>query len=174
MIQVPPLTGPVEIKGHGEFPPADGLWNVIRNFNVEYRFANGVRLLYDSVKPPHVRFEGTEGWVDVVFFKGPEGLKAEPKSLLTTKIGPNELHFPLKHEKRDFLDCVKTRAKTLEDAEVGHRTTSLCHLGHIACQLGGKLSWDPEAERFVDDETANQFLTGPPRRAPWHLGSELH
>ena len=75
-------------------------------------------------------------------------LQAEPASLLDSKIGPNELHFPLMHEKRDFLNAVKTRGQTLADAEVGHRTASLGHLGHIAIQLGRKLKWDPDKERF--------------------------
>ena len=162
-------TGPVEIKGHGSFPPADGLWNVIRDFSLEYRYANGVRLLYDSIKPPHVRFEGTEGWVDVVFFKGPEGLKAEPQSLLTTKIGPDEAHFPLKHEKRDFLDCVKTRATPLEDAEVGHRSSSIGQLGHIACRVGETLRWDPDKEQFTNSDEANRLLRRPDGRPPWNV-----
>jgi len=159
-------TGPVEIKGHGSFPPADGLWNVIRDFNVEYRFANGVRLLYDSVKSPHVRFEGTAGWVDYIF---PNRLDAEPKSLLTAKIGPDEQHFPLKHEKRDFLDCVKTRGKTLEDAEVGHRSTSIGQLGLIACRVGKTLRWDPDKEQFTNNDEANRLLRRPDGRPPWNV-----
>ena len=76
-------------------------------------------------------------------------------------------HFVMERQGMDFIEAVKTRGATLADAEVGHRTTSLCHLGHIAVQLGRKLRWDPEAERFPDDETANALLTGPPARAPW-------
>ena len=72
------------------------------------------------------------------------------------------------HEKRDFLDCIKTRRRTLADAEVGHRTTSLCQLGHIAIQVGRKLRWDPDAERFPDDPEANRLLTRS-MRSPWTL-----
>ncbi|NLF10005.1 MAG: gfo/Idh/MocA family oxidoreductase, partial [Pirellulaceae bacterium] len=111
---------------------------------------------------PHTRFEGEEGWVQANFGGAP--LEAEPKSLLDAKIGPDELHFPLKPEKRDFLDAVKTRGPTLEDAEVGHRTASLGHLGQIAIQLGRKLKWDPDRERFVGDDEANGMLALPPAR----------
>jgi hypothetical protein len=56
---------------------------------------------------------------------------------------------------------VKTRQETLEPAEVGHRVTSLCHLGHIAIQVGEKLRWDPEKERFPASDAASQFLDRP-------------
>jgi hypothetical protein len=113
-----------------------------------------------------VRFEGTDGWVEADY--NSRGLKAHPASILKSQIGPDEIHLPLKSEKRDFIDAVKTRGQTLADAEVGHRTTSLCQLGHIAVQLGRKLKWDPDAERFINDETANRLLSRP-MRSPWRL-----
>jgi hypothetical protein len=64
---------------------------------------------------------------------------------------------------------VKTRGPTLEDAEVGHRTASLGHLGQIALELGRKLKWDPDKERFVGDDEANQRLSLPAGRSPWSL-----
>ena len=63
--------------------------------------------------------------------------------------------------KQDFIDAVKTRGHTLEDAEVGHRTTSLCHLGHIAIRVGGKLQWDPRQERFLNSDAANAWIDKP-------------
>ena len=72
-------------------------------------------------------------------------------------------------EKRDFLDCVKSRGQTLEDAEVGHRSSSVAQLGYIACQVGRKLTWDPAAERFADDDEANRLPCLPPGRKPWNV-----
>ncbi|UCG48741.1 MAG: Gfo/Idh/MocA family oxidoreductase [Phycisphaerales bacterium] len=157
-------TGPVEVEGTGEYP-RDGLWNVLLKFEVRYRYAGGVRLIYD-VSRPYVRFEGTEGWVEADYTT--RAVTAEPQSVLKSRIKPDEIHLPLKDEKRDFIDAVKTRGRTLADAEVGHRTTSLCQLGHIAIQVGRKLTWDPEAERFVNDESANRLLRRP-MRSPWRL-----
>lgn len=169
-------TGPVEIEGRGEFPPIDYLHNGIQGWEVRYRYANGVEALYvnsdrsPSNQPTGIRFEGTEGWVSVVPFKnGMQGLDAEPKSLLTATLGPEDFPYTLKHEKRDFLDCVKTRGQTLEDAEVGHRSTTVCQLGYIACLTGRKLKWDPVAERFAGDDEANRLLSLPPGRAPWSV-----
>lgn len=158
-------TGPVEIEGQGEYP-RDGLWNVLLSFEVQYQYANGVKLIY-SISHPHVRFEGTEGWVQADY--NTRSLKAEPESILKTPLGPNDVHLPLKDEKRDFIDAVKTRGQTLADAEVGHRTTSLCQLGHIAIQVGRKLQWDPQTERFTDDDAAANRLLTRPLRSPWHL-----
>jgi len=155
-------TGPVEVEGRGRFPE-DGLWNVLLEFQVRYRFADGVEMFYETSRP-FVRFEGERGWVEASY--GTRRLRAEPAALLNERIGPGEVHLPRIHEKRDFLDCVRTRRHTLEDAEVGHRTTSLCQVGHIAIQVGRRLRWDPEAERFPGDETANRLLHRP-MRAPW-------
>jgi hypothetical protein len=74
----------------------------------------------------------------------------------------------MKSEKRDFVDCVKTRGQTIADAEVGHRTTTLCQLGHISIQVGRKLRWDPVAERFPGDDEANRLLTRT-LRSPWRV-----
>ena len=50
----------------------------------------------------------------------------------TAEVKPEDFPFQLEDEKLDFLDCVKTRGR-MEDAEVGHRSTSLCQLAYIAC-----------------------------------------
>ncbi|MBC8875591.1 MAG: Gfo/Idh/MocA family oxidoreductase [Planctomycetes bacterium] len=167
------LTGPVEIEGRGEFPPIDGLWNVILGFDLRYRYANGVELFYTNAgrnstsKQVHVRFEGTEGWICAWY--GPDRLEAEPESLLTAQVNPEDFPFVQENEKRNFLNCVKTRERTLADAEVGHRSSSVAQLGYIACQVGRKLHWDPTVERFVGDDEANQLLCLLPGREPWNV-----
>jgi len=171
-------TGPVEIEGRGEFPPIDGLWNVILSFDLHYRYANGVELFYHNnaggeankrwgTEKVHVRFEGTEGWICAWY--APDRLEAEPASILTAEVKPEDFPFPLENEKRNFLDCVKSRGTTLEDAEVGHRSSSVAQLGYIACQVGRKLGWNPDTEKFVGDDEANRLLCLPPGRSPWNV-----
>ena len=157
-------TGPVEVEARGTYPK-DGLWNVLLDFEVEYRFAGGVGMVYKTGRP-YVRFEGDEGWIEASY--GSRTIKASGESILRSAIGSGEIRLPLVHEKRDFLNCIKTRGRTLADAEVGHRTTSLCQLGHIAIQVGRKLRWDPQAERFPDDPEANRLLSRS-MRSPWRL-----
>jgi predicted dehydrogenase len=148
-------TGPVEVEARGTYPPADSFWNVLLNFQAEYRYANGVRLFYKTDEKVYVRFEGSEGWIFAEYLKP---LQAEPAAVLDVKISDEEIHFPFKSDKQDFIDAVKTRGQTLEDAEVGHRTTSVCHLADIAIQVGKKLEWDPVKERFTNSSEANAFV----------------
>jgi len=156
-------TGPVEIVGSGDFPKT-GLFTTAQNENIEYTYANGVKLFLKSGSG-HTRFEGTEGWVDVTRGK----IDAEPKSLLTSVIAPDEIHlYDSNDHKQNFLDCIKSRKDTICTAEIGHRSASVCHLGNIAMKLGRKLKWDPKAERFINDSAANNMLTRA-MRAPWRL-----
>jgi len=159
------LTGPVEIEGRGEFHPAGGLSDVLRDFAVVYRYGDGVELEYQMTGRPAVRFEGDDGWIEAVWN---QGVKAEPKTIIDQPFGPNELRLPLLNEKLDFIQSVKRRTPTLIPAEVGHRTNSMCHLGLIAIKLGQKLAWDPQREQFVQNEAANRLLDRP-LRAPWRL-----
>ena len=158
-------TGPVEVEATGEYPTA-GLWNVLLGFDVRYRYANGVQLHYRMDNRPHVRFIGDEGWIDADY--GSRKITASPESILSAPTGPEEIRLPLLSEKTDFINAVKSRGRTLADAEVGHRTTSLCQLGHIAIQVGKKLQWDPDAEQFTNSDEANRLLTRP-LRPPWQL-----
>jgi hypothetical protein len=156
----------VEVEGTGKFPPKENLWNIILEFEVQCLFANGVRFTCKTDKPL-VRFEGTEGWVQVRY---PTEIETHPESLLSWKPGPNDLTLPYKtSEKRDFLDAVKSRGQTQADAEVGHRNTSLAHLGLVAIDLGRKIKWDPKKEQCVGDDEANERLKPKPPRGPWQL-----
>ena len=155
-------TGPVAVEGRGTFPK-EGLWNVLLDFRLEYRYADGVRLTY-KMDRPYTRFVGSEGWIETGF----DLLQADPPSLLKVRPKAGDHRLTLKHEKRDFIDAVKTRGPTVEDAEVGHRTTSLCQIGHIAIQLGRPLRWDPDKEEFPGDEEANR-LRSRALREPWRL-----
>ena len=160
------LTGPVEIKGEATFP-SDGVWDVHGPFLIEYQYANGVKVLYaDSRKlKMGIRFEGTEGWVHV----GHGKIETEPKSLLTSRIRPNEIHlYESRSHKGNLLDCIKTRRQTVAPVEVGHRTCTACLLGDIAMRLGRTLHWDPDREQFVNDPEADRWI-GRPMRAPWRL-----
>jgi hypothetical protein len=158
-------TGPVQVKATGKYHD-DPVWNVLERFDAWYKFANGIEWFYQMGKP-FVRFEGEKGWIQVIY---PDQLSASDPALLKEKIGAEEIHFPLRSEKADFIECVKSRGRTLEDEEVGQRTTSLCHLAHIAIQLGGvKLRWDPDKEIFPDNDAANKLINRPPLRAPWKL-----
>ncbi len=159
-------TGPVEIEGQGEFPK-DNLWNVLQSFEVRYRYASGIEVIYTNAGRPFVRVEGTEGWIENTWFK-PDGFIASDEALLQWKPGPNDVAFPLITEKQDFVNSIKNRKETMIPAEIGHRTASMCQLGHIAIQTSARLKWNPETERFAGNDEANKLLTRE-HRAPWTI-----
>jgi predicted dehydrogenase len=159
-------TGPIEIEGKAEYPK-DGLWDVHGAFSIEYTYANGVKVTCADTRKNKqgILFEGTEGWVYVR--RG--HIDANPKSLLTSTIGPNEIQlYKSNNHKANFLDCIKSRKETVAPVEVGHRSCSVCLLGEIAMRLGKKLKWDPKREQFTNDDQANRMLSKP-TRGPWHL-----
>jgi len=163
------LTGPVEVSGRAIFPK-EGLFETPLSYDLEYKYANGVRLLCSTTDKPDgsespVRFEGDKGWI----FVSRNKFFSQPDWLIQSKIGPDEvrLYNSIDHH-QNFIDCVKSRAKPAADVEIGHRSATVCHLGGIAVRMGRKLRWDPEKERFIDDTEANKMLSRP-MRSPWRL-----
>ncbi|MCX6868275.1 MAG: hypothetical protein NTV46_19130 [Verrucomicrobia bacterium] len=71
-------------------------------------------------------------------------------------------------EHDDFLQCVKTRKDPYFPVDIGHRVSTVCHLASISIKTGCDLRWDPVAEKFPDDEEANNMFDRP-RRDPWQL-----
>jgi predicted dehydrogenase len=73
----------------------------------------------------------------------------------------------------NFLDCVRSRKRPNADVEPIHLSTVLCHLGNISYRVGGaKLTFDAEAERFVDNDAANELLKRV-GRSPWQIPEEV-
>lgn len=67
----------------------------------------------------------------------------------------------------NWLSAIKSRKNPSADVEIGHRSSTVCHLGNIARWTGKKLKWDPVKETFNDKE-ADAHLDRA-RRAPWEL-----
>ena len=159
-------TGPVEVEGKGVFCEG-GLYDTAKEYRIEYTYADGVRLIVTS-GTPSLRFEGSEGWIGNRGWRGK--LQAEPVSILNSVIGPNEIHlYTCKGgEQRNFLDCVKSRKDCYFPPEIGQRCFTIAHIGNISMRLGRKLRWNPEKERFINDEQANRMLSRA-MRSPWKL-----
>jgi predicted dehydrogenase len=159
-------SGPVEIEGTGTYWEG-GLYNTVKEYDVTYRYANGVVM---TCKPgnPSIKFVGTEGWLGNRGWRA--RLEAGSKEILDSVIEPNEIHLYTNPagEHRDFLDCVKTRKDPYFPVDIGHRVSTVCHLGNIAIKLGRKLKWDPDKEIFSNDDEANRMLSRP-MRSPWRL-----
>ena len=67
-----------------------------------------------------------------------------------------------------FLDCIKSRQKTITPVEVAHRSQTPGHLGYIASVVGRKLKWDAAKQEIVGDAEATKLMSYA-MRPPWHL-----
>ncbi len=83
---------------------------------------------------------------------------------------PVQLYTARNHY-RNFVDCIKDRKKPVCDVEIGHRSSTVCHLGNIARwvsqstqTVGTKLHWDPTTEQFTGNALANSMLDRPRRK----------
>lgn len=159
-------TGPVEIRAARAVFPKDELWDTATEYYFEAIYANGVKLIISDKEKGGVTWEGSEGsvWAN----RGKHD--ANPKTLLDSKIGPNEIHlYESSNHYRNFIDCVLSRKETAAPVETAHRSITICHLGNIAMRLGReKLKWDPRKEQIIDDAEAAKMLSRP-YRDPWKL-----
>lgn len=59
---------------------------------------------------------------------------------------------------RNFLDCIKSRARCNADIETGHRSTTATLLANVALRSRALLEWDARAERITNVPSANRWL----------------
>lgn len=149
-------TGPVEIEPDG--PGAQS--------RVTLRYANGAAVsLEQEIINDHQQlgaiFQGTNGRIQIVrgnFTADPPELRKDAPDPISEGPGENVPHL------NNFLDCVRTRQRPNADVEIGHRSTTVCHLVNISRELGRKLRWNPQTERFLADLEADRLLSRPRRK----------
>jgi predicted dehydrogenase len=169
-------TGPLEAEGRATFP-REGLYDTPTAWEIEHKYANGVRLIHMDLRTARKRAEqfqqggmasvflGTEGWIYV----SRNGMRTYPESLMRTAISPNEIRLPRSNDhKRNFFDAIRGRGRPVSPIEAAVRSETVCQQADIAIRLGRKLRWDPAKERFIDDDAANRMLARP-MRSPWRL-----
>jgi hypothetical protein len=64
--------------------------------------------------------------------------------------------------------CVRSRKPINADVVIGHRSTTVAHLGNIAFKTGRKRHWSADTEEFTDDGQASKLLLRQARK-PWDL-----
>jgi predicted dehydrogenase len=160
-------TGPVEFHAEGTALTGE-LYDAFLDFQFENRYANGLTMTGRSSGPRGLKLEGSAGSIFIHIHGGK--LEAEPASLLDRRMGDGDVYLGRAEDhRRNFFECVRSRKEPFATAEIGHRTATICHLNQLAMRLGRSLTWDPQAERVVDDPQANKLLT-PTMRPPWRLG----
>ncbi|MFV1965349.1 MAG: Gfo/Idh/MocA family protein [Pirellulaceae bacterium] len=167
-------TGPVEVWTEGEpFDPPTYTAPESRargdkscaSPKVFFRYANGITLKLDNGNPGGAIFIGDQGKIEIFRSR----VTSNPEDIVKEPIRDDEIHlYKSDNHMRNWLDCIKSRELPICDVEIGHRSTTVCHLGNIARWTGRPLTWDPEKEQFAGDQAANELLDRP-RRKPFSL-----
>jgi len=155
--------GPISIEGTGEIPEK-GLYDTVYNWDMKLQLGDGVKMTFkpggDSTK-----FIGPDGWVTIR--RG--GINADPKSLLTSKIGPNDVHLlNSPNHYQNFIDSVKARKPAVSPLDHAVRSDLISLLCVIAVRSMRKITWDPQKHTIVGDDAAAKLMHRD-MRAPWTL-----
>ncbi len=199
------LNIPVTYEGTGKIAQG-GLYNCATEWNLRCTYENGLVLRYMdnqtfktvpevpkvSLGPKQplnnvALFVGTEGWVASAY----EKVVTEPASLVTSEIGPREIHLPKhpQHEERvppglNLWDApvaahalgwievlkaqmgTKSQVKTVDPIESAVRSDLIAQLSDICLRVGRTVRWDPKKETIVGDDDAKKMMSVP-MREPW-------
>ena len=164
-------SGPVEAYGNGvQGDGKGGEFDSFMKYDFNIKYADGVVVHGTSEGDDSTRglkVIGENGWINV-HIHGCALTASDPKLLdiqfkpSDTTVGRSQGHH------QNFYDAIRSRGDTVANAEIGHRTVSVCHITTIAMLLGRTLQWDPVKERFVGDPDANEYLNYT-YRSPWVL-----
>ncbi len=181
------MQGALEVEGKA-IVPMQGACNTAVAWNVDFTFGDGVRMnfrgtrnnfpdvnemndltpmeaKYGKIADHGTAFEGENGWVLV--HRGL--LRTNPENLAEAGV-PKESQFRRSpNHVRNFLDCVRSRERTVCPIEEAVQADTLCHLSDIAARLGRRLKFDPRREKFIRDDEANRRLALRTMRQPWRL-----
>ncbi|RFM27354.1 Gfo/Idh/MocA family protein [Deminuibacter soli] len=129
-------------------------------------YANGVVMKHqDFGRNFGVRFIGSKGTLDI----SRDYLDSNPANIATAIIPDNAVRlYHSDDHYQDWLDGIKNNRQPICDVETGHRTASVCCLANITYWLNRPLQWNPEQEKFVNDDAANALVKAN-IRAPWKI-----
>jgi predicted dehydrogenase len=169
-------SGPIEVEGQGDFPPADAVWNTCTKYRINLKYPNNVALTIAGGHPDiksGTKWIGTDGWVwvDRPGKNNPGFDASNPDWKAGEHLADSlrRVRLPLSNDHyRNFLDSVKSRQPAITPAEVAHHSAIPGHLGLIAMLVGRKIKWDAKSERIAGDKEASKLLTRE-YRAPWKL-----
>jgi predicted dehydrogenase len=157
-------SGPVLIEGKARFN-AQKLFEVPEWCEVQYEYANGIKLICGQSEKGGTTFEGKDGTIHVS--RGV--LDVRPAKLGDEPLAKSDVHFyESKDHHSNWIDCIHSRKLPICDLAIGHRSASVCHLGNIAIRSQKRIHWDPVKEQITGDDDLAK-TTSRPYRAPWSL-----
>lgn len=137
--------------------------------NLTYLYADGVKM----VRSRNTHFKELNGGLEFIGDKGviyvERGqLVSDPGYLTSEPISGTEATvYRSSDHKRDFINGVKTRQRTICNEQVGASSAIVCHLGNIADYIGEPFKFDYKTG-LTDNAAANRCLN-PPKRAQYTI-----
>lgn len=102
-------------------------------------------------------FYGSEGYMvfEGGWFKTYLGKNREPGPAAEQVNNANLDHY------QNFIDAIRANDPSILRGNVqdGHYSCALIHLANTSYRLGRTLNFDPEKEKYIDDDEANKMLT---------------
>ena len=137
-------SGPVKF-----IPPQEP--NAVKGLKMYYD--NDVEVIHqDFCRGYGVRFIGSEGSLDVS--RG--FIDSKPEDIVKSEFKNDDLKlYKSTNHLLDWITSIKNNTEPICNAEVGHRTASICHLSNIAYELREDLHWDPVNENFLQNSKAD-------------------
>jgi predicted dehydrogenase len=163
-------THPVKVHCAGGFFGQDSDQEVPNVLHAVYEYDDGM-IIHNEVRSLFTNPEGIQGGGNV-FIYSDQGWMTMSEDGYQTFFGPKQEPGPslsindIPEQERghvwtNFIQCVRSRRLQDLDCDIleGHMSTALGHLGVISYRTGRKLTFNPETEKFVNDEEANSYLT---------------
>src|SRR5688500_10669153 len=96
-------SGPIEVDGKGAFF-VTGPQDIPGDFEVHYRYANGVELICYSEGENGAKFYGSDGWI----FVNRSKIEASDPEILKIQLGSRDVRlYDSKDHHENWLDCIK-------------------------------------------------------------------
>lgn len=139
----------VEVDAPQQHYDAVGTWR-----RITYTYADGCQIILDGENKDKdaAYIEGPNGKI----YKGFKSNIPNIMSLIDTLPDPEP-------QITVFSESVHTRKKFALNEENGYRSATIVNMGAIALRLGRTLNFDPEKQKFINDEEANRLINQPMR-----------
>ncbi|HKB04502.1 MAG TPA: Gfo/Idh/MocA family oxidoreductase [Gemmataceae bacterium] len=161
-------SGPTSVEGTATYNK-DHWFETPEKCLITYTYASGVKVVCGNADkttmPGGCTFIGEKGRIFVDRGK----ITSDPKEILEEALRDTDVKlYASKNHHQNWLECIKSRKSPICEAEIGHRSATVCHLGNIAIRTGRKITWDPAKEQIVGDKEAAAMVTKA-YREPWKL-----
>jgi glucose-fructose oxidoreductase len=166
--------GPFTVRGTGQFPSPDQLFNALATWDADIAFADGVTMHFMSHDraEPLVRAYRSDWQTDGTTFRGRKGwislsrggvAASDPSWLRQREIAGSRRVLYRNRYYQAFVDSVRERSPSVGPIEDAVRSDAISHLSVLAISSGETVTWDPHRYRIESPHALNQHLTRPVR-----------